>query len=185
MESSSLLYFPTRGCDRLLRSIFINKVSMFRRLRWRCIGRRQRALLHRTLCFCLMANVGRARKAPNAQVCAMQACPRPLAVASDLCSCCSGSGRLWPKFGYWNGGELSGFVKRCSSPESRCAGWVNGTVRCTQGYTAEYCSKCDARFATPWRYVARANRSALLRLDAQSTLQVLPYEWLLPSVHRK
>ena len=58
---------------------------------------------------------------------------------------CPGEGRIWPKRGYWNEGELSGHVGRCN-PESRCAGWLNKTVRCTPGYTAEYCSKCDARY---------------------------------------
>ncbi len=60
---------------------------------------------------------------------------------------CPGEGRVWPKRGYWNEGELSGYVGRCN-PESRCAGWVNRTVMCAPGYTAEYCSKCDVRFYT-------------------------------------
>jgi hypothetical protein len=50
---------------------------------------------------------------------------------------------MWPKEGYWNRGEMSGFVARCN-PSLRCLGGRDS--QCAVGYEADYCSKCSAGY---------------------------------------
>jgi hypothetical protein len=57
---------------------------------------------------------------------------------------CPGGNRIWPKPGYWNLNEESGFVTNCV-PTARCAGYSgyqNDTQSCSPGYTGDYCSRC-------------------------------------------
>jgi hypothetical protein len=55
---------------------------------------------------------------------------------------CPGGGRIWPTAGYFNFGEMSGFVEACSDPsEARCLGGRDS--KCGLGYTGEFCAACS------------------------------------------
>jgi outer membrane protein assembly factor BamB len=56
---------------------------------------------------------------------------------------CPGGYRLWPKPGYWNPGEGSGYVSRCSPPKS-CLGTRSSL--CAPGYEGFMCGKCSKDF---------------------------------------
>ena len=56
----------------------------------------------------------------------------------------AGGGRIWPERGYWNRGELSGFVARCE-PLLGCVG--GQFSECAPGYEAAYCAECSRGYA--------------------------------------
>jgi hypothetical protein len=56
---------------------------------------------------------------------------------------CPGGNRVWPQSGYWNPGEDSGYVLKCS-PESRCLGGAGSP--CTVGHSGDLCSECAPQF---------------------------------------
>ena len=43
-------------------------------------------------------------------------------------------GRVWPLAGWWNSGELDANLVRCAFPADRCAGYVAGSLVCSDGY---------------------------------------------------
>eukprot|EP01090_Pellita_catalonica_P021545 TRINITY_DN8098_c0_g1_i1.p1 TRINITY_DN8098_c0_g1~~TRINITY_DN8098_c0_g1_i1.p1 ORF type:complete len:689 (+),score=64.31 TRINITY_DN8098_c0_g1_i1:34-2067(+) len=55
---------------------------------------------------------------------------------------CPGGGRMWPKEGYWNHDEFSGYVAHCGNiADCRCAGGEES--ECHEGYTDNLCSLCE------------------------------------------
>jgi hypothetical protein len=86
-------------------------------------------------------------------------CPEPgmFGRGTDCRECpvggiCPGGYRIRPLPGYWNPSEDSGYVQRCSPPES-CTGCLGSVVPsdcyrfnvaapCSFGYMGEYCSQC-------------------------------------------
>ncbi len=68
----------------------------------------------------------------------------------------AGGGRVWPNKGFWNRGEMSGFVSRCH-PSLRCLG--GQFSQCAVGYEADYCSKCNTG------YVHGANHLAAVSFE--------------------
>jgi hypothetical protein len=54
---------------------------------------------------------------------------------------CPGGNRIWPKPGYWNTGETSGFVSACSPPEA-CLGGRDPAAACARGYVGPFCGTC-------------------------------------------
>ena len=57
--------------------------------------------------------------------------------------CVTGAGRIWPEKGFWNRGEMSGFVSKCS-PSLRCLG--GHSSQCAVGYEADYCAQCSTGY---------------------------------------
>ena len=72
-----------------------------------------------------------------------------LSSLSRPAGCITGAGRIWPEKGFWNRGEMSGFVSKCS-PSLRCLGGQSS--QCAVGYEADYCAQCSTG------YGLRANR---------------------------
>ena len=67
---------------------------------------------------------------------------------SDCVDCpeggiCPGGYRIWPKPGYWNPDESSGYVYKCD-PAERCLGGPNS--ECGPGYKGDYCGQCADDF---------------------------------------
>ena len=57
--------------------------------------------------------------------------------------CVTGAGRIWPEEGFWNRGEMSGFVSKCT-PSLRCLGGQSS--QCAVGYEADYCAQCSTGY---------------------------------------
>ena len=70
------------------------------------------------------------------------ACFRQILLCIYVC-CIAGGGRVWPNEGFWNRGEMSGFVSRCA-PSLRCTG--GRFSRCALGYEGDYCAKCSTKY---------------------------------------
>jgi hypothetical protein len=60
---------------------------------------------------------------------------------------CPGGERVWPKPGYWNPGEASGYVVKCRVEEA-CVGGRHLGEMCAVGYEGRLCGTCSPGYYT-------------------------------------